>query len=116
MIENFLILSFFDFKLRQSFFCEFTTNESKITFLPSMELNAFRLLSEKYHFAYHAIDANGSYGRKEGDVWLGSIGHIVNHVSQIRCHFWHTKKYYYYFPRLRTWLFVTSSSLVTVAR
>lgn len=73
----------------QSFFCEFTTNEKGLTFLPSMELNAFRLLSEKYHFAYNAIDANGNYGRKEGGVWLGSIGYIVNHVSV--SHFKHIK-------------------------
>ena len=45
-----------------------------------MELNAFQLLAEKYHFTYNAIDANGSYGRKEGDAWLGSIGYLVNQV------------------------------------
>ncbi len=68
----------------QSFFCEFTTSNqtSELTLLPSMELNAFQLLAEQYHFSYRAIDANGSYGRKEGNAWFGSIGYLVNNVSR----------------------------------
>lgn len=62
-------------------FCDLDYRDGKYVMKASVEFEMLTILSKKFNFVYDIIYANQSWGTIENGLWVGSVGHLINKVS-----------------------------------